>query len=69
VGGNDDAAVGLSWTPTAGWRSLGLPENDPQLPLGVSSVVSSVGHLTIGGWHYVSSDYGDSFSSGAILTR
>ena len=69
VGGNDDAAVGLTWAPATGWRSLGLPENDPQLPLGVSSVVSSGTHLTIGGWHYVSSDNGDTFSSGAILTR
>lgn len=69
VGGNDDAAVGLNWTPAAGWQSLALPESDPQLPLGVSSVVSSGTHLTIGGWHYVSDDNGDSFSSGTILTR
>lgn len=69
VGGNDDAAVGLSWTPTAGWRSLGLPENDPQSPLGVSSVVSSGTHLTVGGWHYLVGDDGDSFMSGAILTK
>jgi hypothetical protein len=69
VGGNDDAAVGLTWAPGTGWRSLGLPENDPQLPLGVSSVAASGSHLTIGGWHYVSADTGDSFSSGAILTR
>jgi hypothetical protein len=69
VGGNDDAAVGLSWTPAAGWQSLGLPASDPQLALGVSSVTSSGSHLTVGGWHYVSSDDGDSFASGAILTR
>ncbi|WP_143172560.1 hypothetical protein [Actinacidiphila paucisporea] len=69
VGGNDDAAVGLAWSPAAGWSSLGLPENDPQLPLGVSSVVSSGAHLTVGAWHYVSSDGGDSFASGAVLTR
>ncbi|MCX5366580.1 hypothetical protein OG864_48680 [Streptomyces sp. NBC_00124] len=69
VGGNDDAAVGLTWTPAAGWRSLDLPENDPQFPLGVSSVVSSGTHLTVGGWHYLVDDDGDSFMSGAILTR
>lgn len=69
VGGNDDAAVGLAWTPTGGWRSLDLPENDPQLRLGVSSVVSSGAHLTVGGWHYLSGDDGDSFMSGALLTR
>ncbi|WUH91976.1 hypothetical protein OG900_18915 [Streptomyces sp. NBC_00433] len=69
VGGNDDAAVGLAWTPAAGWKSLGLPENDPRLPLGVSAVAASGSHLTVGGWHYVSSDNGDSFASGAILTR
>ncbi|WP_327287212.1 hypothetical protein [Streptomyces sp. NBC_01198] len=69
VGGNDDGAVGLSWTPAAGWQSLGLPENDPQLPLGASSVASSGAHLTVGGWHYVSSDEGDTFANGTILTR
>ncbi|MGY1495326.1 hypothetical protein ACW4TU_01550 [Streptomyces sp. QTS52] len=69
VGGNDDAAVGLTWTSAEGWRSLGLPENDPQFPLGVSSVVSSGTHLTVGGWHYRSSGSGDSFRSGAIFTR
>ncbi|WP_329267056.1 hypothetical protein [Streptomyces sp. NBC_01451] len=69
VGGNDDAAVGLTWTSAQGWRSLGLPENDPQFPLGVSSVVSSGSHLTVGGWHYRSSGSGDSFRSGAIFTR
>ncbi|MDW4904207.1 hypothetical protein RB628_02365 [Streptomyces sp. ADMS] len=69
VGGNDDAPVGMTWTPAGGLRSLGLPENDPQLPLDVSSVVSSGTHLTVGGWHYLSSGDGDSFRSGAILTR
>ncbi|WP_157856263.1 hypothetical protein [Actinacidiphila yeochonensis] len=69
VGGNDDAAVGLSWTPAGGWQSLGLPENDPQLPLGVFAVASSGSHLTVSGWHYESSDFGDSFSSGVLLTR
>ncbi|ELP67209.1 Tat pathway signal sequence domain protein [Streptomyces turgidiscabies Car8] len=69
VGGNDDAAVGLSWTPAEGWRSLGLPESDPQLPLGVSSVVANGTHLTVGGWHYRSSGNGDTFKSGAILTK
>ncbi|UWE10934.1 hypothetical protein [Actinacidiphila bryophytorum] len=69
IGGNDDAAVGLRWTPAAGWQSLGLPENDPQLPLGVGAVASSGSHLTVAGWHYVSSDGGDSFAHGVILTR
>ncbi|WP_225850008.1 hypothetical protein [Streptomyces sp. HPF1205] len=69
VGGNDDAAVGLAWAPGTGWQSLGLPENDPSLPLGVASITASGSHLTIGGWHYVSADTGDTFSSGALLTR
>jgi hypothetical protein len=69
VGGVDDGAVGLSWTPTGGWQSLGLPENDPQLPLGVSAVAAHGPHLTIAGWHYHPGDGGDSFDSGTILTR
>jgi hypothetical protein len=69
VGGNDDGAVGLSLTSTGGWKSLGLPQNDPQLPLGVSAVAASGTHLTIAGWHYVSSSQGDTFDSGTILTR
>jgi hypothetical protein len=69
VGGVDDGAVGLSWTPSGGWRSLDLPENDPHLPLGVTAVAASGSRLTVAGWHYESSDYGDTFESGAILTR
>lgn len=69
VGGIDDGAVGLSLTSTGGWKSLGLPQNDPQLPLGVTAVAASGNRLTIVGWHYVSSEEGDSFSSGTILTR
>ncbi len=69
VGGNDDAAVGLTWSPSAGWTSLGLPENDPDHPLGASTVVASGNHLTVSGWHYVSSDGGDTFYNGAILTK
>lgn len=69
VGGNDDGAVGLNLTAAGGWASLGLPQNDPELPLGVSAVAASGNHLTIVGWHYVSSPEGDSFSNGTILTR
>ncbi|SCE53693.1 hypothetical protein GA0115240_18038 [Streptomyces sp. DvalAA-14] len=69
VGGIDDGAVGLSLTSTGSWGSLGLPQNDPQLPLGVTAVAASGNRLTIVGWHYVSSEGGDSFSSGTILTR
>lgn len=68
VGGGDDGAVGLGWTPGAGWQPLGLPENDPQHPLGANSAVSSGTGLTVAGWHYTSSDEGDSFLHGAILT-
>ncbi|MGW5355847.1 hypothetical protein ACWERV_35695 [Streptomyces sp. NPDC004031] len=69
VGGIDDGAVGLSLTSTGGWKSLGLPESDPQLPLGVGAVAASGNHLTVVGWHYASSDGGDSFANGTILTR
>ncbi|MFC4035359.1 hypothetical protein ACFO3J_28390 [Streptomyces polygonati] len=69
VGGNDDGAVGLSWTPAVGWGSLGLPGSDPQNALGVSSVASSGSHLTIGGWHHTTSDSGDVFVGGTLLTR
>jgi hypothetical protein len=70
VGGNDDAPVGLDRTPAGGWQSLGLPaSDDPQLSLGVSSVASFGAHLTVGAWRFTSSDDGDSFDSGSILTR
>ncbi|MFG1807344.1 hypothetical protein [Streptomyces sp. NPDC049040] len=69
VGGIDDGAVGLSLNSAGGWGSLGLPQNDPELPLGVTAVAASGKGLTIVGWHYVSSPEGDSFSSGTILTR
>ncbi len=69
VGGNDDAPVGLAYTPAAGWTSLDLPSGDSQLALGVATVAASGRHLTVGGWRFVSSGGGDSFSSGLILSR
>ena len=69
VGGNDDAAVGLTWDPARGWQSLQLPETNPGQPLGVWTIAAAPGRLTITGWHYISSDFGDTFQSGVILTR
>lgn len=69
VGGNDDAAVGLTWDPAGGWKSLDLPENNPDQPLGAWTVLAQPGRLTVTGWHYLSSDFGDTFESGVILTR
>lgn len=70
VGGGDDGPVGLDWTAAHGWTSLGLPApSSTQLPLGISAVAANGPHLTVGAWHFTASDDGDTFVSGALLTR